>query len=244
MHVERALSDSASGCKSRQRQLAIERMLKAIFFDAAGTLIYLPKGVGYHYAAVAKSLGLELDERALGAAFVSIWKQMPARPATGQPREDDDKGWWRDLVNRVLDQVAPAMRELDRDNFFEIAYEHFAEPGVWELYPEVLEVLDALHRRFELSVISNFDGRLRVILEHLGLTKYFRRIFLSSELGADKPDPMIFQLAMKASGFSPNEILHVGDDPERDWSAAANAGLRVFELDRKKNSLRHLLSIL
>src|ERR1700742_3709812 len=134
-------------------------MLKAIFFDAAGTLIHLPTGVGYHYAIVGKSVGLELDEHALGASFISVWKRMPLRPATGEPREDDDKGWWRDLVERVLDQVAPAMKDLDRDNFFELAYEHFAEPGVWDLYPEVGTVLDALGGRFELSVISNFDGR-------------------------------------------------------------------------------------
>lgn len=217
-------------------------MLKAIFFDAAGTLIYVPKGVGYHYALVGKSLGLELDGTPLDSAFRSVWKQMPARPATAQPREDDDKGWWRDLVDRVLEEVSPAMKELDRDNFFEVAYEHFAEPGVWELYPDVVEVLGALHGRFDLSVVSNFDGRLRVILEHLGVSKYFSRICLSSELGADKPDPMIFDLAARTTNFSRNEILHVGDDPERDWAAAVKAGLQVFKLDRNKNSLRDLLA--
>ena len=95
-------------------------------------------------------------------------------------------------------------------------------------------MLSALQGRFELFVVSNFDGRLRVILEHLGVSKYFRNIFLSSELGADKPDPLIFRRALKLGGFSPNEVLHVGDDPERDWAAAEKAGLRVFKLDRSK----------
>jgi hypothetical protein len=35
--------------------------------------------------------------------------------------------------------------------------------------------------------------------------------------------------------------LHAGDDPERDWNAAAAAGLAVFRLERPKNSLRDLL---
>ena len=82
-----------------------------------------------------------------------------------------------------------------------------------------------------------------MILEHLGLSKYFWHIFLSNELGADKPDPMIFDLAVRMSGFSPNEILHVGDDPVRDWQAADKAGLQVFKLNRNVNSLRDLLSI-
>ena len=148
-------------------------MFKTIFFDAAGTLFHLPKGVGYHYALVGTRLGLELDATALDRAFAMSWGQMPARPAIDGPREDDDKGWWRELVNQVVDQVAPAMHELDRDAFFEVAYSHFAEAGVWELYPEVREVLKTLQPHFTLAVISNFDGRLRMILEQFGIAKFF-----------------------------------------------------------------------
>jgi putative hydrolase of the HAD superfamily len=217
-----------------------KHLIKTVFFDAAGTLIYLPKSVGHHYAYVAQRVGLHLDASALEAAFGRSWKEMPARTATDGPREDDDKGWWRALVNRVLDQVAPEVRELDRDAYFEAVYGHFAEPGVWELFPEVLEVLNALHGRFELAVISNFDGRLRVILEHLGVTKYFAHVFLSSELGADKPDPAIYHRALQISGAQANASLHVGDDPERAWEGAAAAGLSIFQLVRSRNSLRDL----
>ena len=168
---------------------------------------------------------------------------MPRRPAIDGPRENDDKGWWRELVGRVFDQVAPSLSELDRDNFFEIAYEHFAEAGVWKLYPEVLDVLKQLRERFQLAVISNFDGRLRLILQNLGISKYFAHVFISSELGADKPDPEIFRRALKLMHLNANEVLHVGDDPERDWKAAKEAGLLVFQLDRPKNSLRDLLKL-
>lgn len=221
----------------------ITPVIKAIFFDAAGTLIYLPQSVGYHYAFVGERIGLRLSASALDLAFASCWKQTPARPAIDSPREDDDKGWWRDLVNRVLDQVSPGLDELDRDAFFEGAYSHFAEPGVWDLYPEVNEVLAALHGQFDLAVISNFDGRLRVILEHLGVSKFFSHVFLSSELGADKPDPEIFRRALRVSGTRPNETLHVGDDPERDWKGATQAGLSIFQLERPRNSLRDLLPV-
>jgi putative hydrolase of the HAD superfamily len=196
-------------------------MLRAIFFDAAGTLIRLTKSIGQHYALVAQRQGLLVDPKNLDRAFAQVWKEMPLRPATGQPREDDDKGWWRDLVNRILDRAAPELDPLDRDTFFEAAYGHFAEAGVWELYPEVEEVLQKLAPRFELAVISNFDGRLRAILEHLAVSKFFRHIFISSELGADKPDPSIYRRALQLSGLDAREVLHVGDDPERDWAAAA-----------------------
>lgn len=221
-----------------------EKLLKAIFFDAVGTLFYLTKTVGDHYALVGREVGLTLDAQQLDRAFFTAWEQMPPRAAIDGPREDDDKGWWRELVDLVLDQVARSLSELDRDNFFEIAYEHFAEAGAWELYSEVMDVLRKLRPRFELGVISNFDGRLRFILEHLGISKFFSYVFISSELGADKPDPEIFRRALKVIDSKPNQVLHVGDDSDRDWKTARAAGLAIFRLDRPKNSLRDLLTIL
>ena len=217
-------------------------MIKTIFFDAAGTLIHLTKSVGFNYALVGERVGLALDATALDEAFVDCWKQAPERPAIDGPREDDDKGWWRELVNQVIARVAPETKELDRDAFFEVAYSHFAEAGVWELYPDVIEALEALRPRFELAVVSNFDGRLRMILEQLGVSQFFSHIFLSSELGADKPDPLIYRRAVKLSRRAPDEVLHVGDDPVRDWQGAEAAGLPVFRLERPRNSLRDLLA--
>jgi len=219
-------------------------MLKAIFFDAVDTLFRLTKTVGDHYAYVGREVGLDLNPQNLERAFHAAWEKMPQRTTIDRPRENDDKGWWRELVDLVLDQVAPLLSEFDRDNFFEIAYEHFAEAGVWEIYPEVPGVLEQLRRRFQLAVISNFDGRLRFILRHLGISKFFSHVFISSELGADKPDPEIYRRALKLIDRKPTEVLHVGDDSQRDWEAASAAGLSVFRLDRPKNSLRDLLTIL
>jgi putative hydrolase of the HAD superfamily len=219
-------------------------LLKAIFFDAAGTLFYLTKTVGDHYALVGEEVGLKLNAKRLDAAFYSAWAQTPPREAIDGPRQNDDKDWWRELTDHVLREAAPEVGELDRDNFFEVAYEHFAEAGVWELYPEVIDVLTQLDPQFQLAIVSNFDGRLRVILERLGISKYFGHIFVSSEIGADKPDPEIFCRALKFLNLRPENVLHVGDDPKRDWRAAAAAGLSIFKLDRNKNSLRDLLALL
>jgi len=219
-----------------------EVMIKAIFFDAVGTLFHLTKSVGDHYALVGNEVGLKLDPAALERAFFAAWKRMPPRPAIDGPRQNDDKDWWRELVDLVLEDVAPSLSEVDRDNFFEVAYEHFAEAGVWEAYPEVVDVLKELQPHFQLAVVSNFDGRLRMILEHIGVSKFFTHIFVSSEIGADKPDPEIFRRALKFIDLAPAQVLHAGDDPMRDWQAASAGGLSIFQLDREKNSLRDLLA--
>lgn len=218
-------------------------MIKAVFFDAVGTLFHLTETVGEHYALVGREIGLNLNAEQLERAFHTGWNEMPQRPAIDGPRENDDKGWWRELVNIVLGRVAPSLSELDRHNFFEVAYEHFAEPDVWELYPEAPAVLEKLQSRFQLAVISNFDGRLRLVLQHLGISKFFSHVFISSEIGAEKPDPEIYRRAVALINLEAADVLHVGDDSTRDWQAAGTAGLAVFRLDRKKNSLRDLLQL-
>ena len=214
-------------------------MIKAIFFDASETLIHLPKGVAWHYAEVARGRGLEIDERELGLAFRAVWKQMAARPATGQPRPDDDRGWWRELVARVLARCG-AEAGTDFEALFAALYERFCQPGVWELYSDVRPVLERLRGGFALGVISNFDGRLRRILYDLDVLPLFETIVISSEAGADKPHPLIFEEALRRLGVQPAEAIHVGDDPVHDWAGAASAGIRCFELKRGENSLADL----
>ncbi len=224
-------------------------MLKAILFDAAGTLIYLPESVGVHYARVARDFGVTLDPSALDQAFRRAWRAMPARAATadGAARPDDDKPWWRELVGRVLNDTLPAAEAglgsdgFDCDGYFTAVYAHFAKPGVWAAFPEAVEVLAELHGQgLALGVVSNFDQRLRPVLADLGLARFFQSTILSSEVGADKPAARIFERALAELGVAAEETLHVGDDPERDW-AATQWGLQVFELDRPNNDLRGAL---
>jgi putative hydrolase of the HAD superfamily len=215
---------------------------RVIFFDAAGTLFHLPRGVGWHYRDVARRHGADLSEDALNKAFRAAWETMPRPAETRVPREDDDLGWWRAVVFRVLDDC-DAGGEMDRAAFFEELWSEFVKPGVWELYPETHDVLSALAGRFRLGVVSNFDSRLRGILPQLGIEEFFDDMVISSEVGADKPSPLIFEEALRRFTVRPEEAMHVGDDVA-DWNGACAAGLQVFELRRPSNSLRDLSALL
>ena len=224
-------------------------MLKVVLFDAAGTLIYLPRPVGEHYAAVARrgsGGGDEWSAEALDHAFRRAWKAMPPRPPTpdGGPRPDDDRSWWRELVERVLAEAPPPSSTVaagfDAAAFFEAAYTHFAEPGVWAAFPDVAETLAFLRGRgLRLAVVSNFDRRLRAVLGHLGLAGAFEQVVLSSEEGSDKPDPRIFHRALERMQTTAADTLHVGDEPATDGGAEA-VGVRVFHLKRPDRGLAAL----
>lgn len=237
-------------------------MIRAILFDAAGTLIYLPRGVGWHYREVAARHGLDLDERRLAAAFGAAFKaagprvagtanlpigssaqpkaHTPIEPPARASRPEDDKLWWRAVVRRVLAACGAEPGEAVFDEMFEHLYAHFAEPGVWALYPEAAAVLDALRGRHKLGMVSNFDRRLYKVLDHLGVRECFETIVISSELGVDKPDGRMFAAALAALGVEPAETVHAGDDPEQDWRAAEAAGLHVYRVERPARGLEGL----
>ena len=219
---------------------------QVIFFDAAGTLIHLPRSVGEHYREVALAFGVAPDAAALDRAFRDAWKAAPDPVATDGPRPDDGKGWWRDLVERVFDKVLTddERRRFDLPAYFERVYAHFAEPGVWAAYPDVAAGLADLRADgYRLGVVSNFDRRLRRVLADLGLGECFEHVVISSEVGVDKPDPRIFRHALERFGVAADGVLHVGDDPRKDWGAEA-AGLRVFRLERPRHTLADVRAFL
>ena len=63
-----------------------QTLIKAIFFDAVGTLFRLTKTVGDHYAYVGREIGLDLDAQSLEGAFHAAWQQMPQRAAIDGPQ--------------------------------------------------------------------------------------------------------------------------------------------------------------
>jgi putative hydrolase of the HAD superfamily len=211
-----------------------------IFFDAAGTLIRLARPAGWHYALIARKYGLEVDETRMESAFRTVWKSRPLRPASPGPRSEDDRPWWRALALDVLHTAAPAAAEFDENAWFAALYAHFSEPGVWVLYDDAVRCLDRLAEGYRLAVISNFDKRLRRVLEDLRIAGRFERIFISSEIGCEKPDPEIFRRVLDVMNVNARSCLHVGDDPENDWAGAAAAGMPVFRVNRPDVTLDHL----
>lgn len=217
--------------------------LQALFFDAAGTLIEPAEPVGATYARFAAQHGIETDAAAVMQAFRAAWKASPpALHPPGRCSEDDDRGWWLALVAETFARVLGApLEETMLAPLFTALYAHFALPEAWVVYEDVLPALEDLSRDHHLLVLSNFDRRLRSILAGHGLTCFFRQIILSSEVGAAKPHPRMFQAALATAGCAPGDCLHVGDDWKCDAEGAEAAGIHFFAVQRPENSLGALV---
>jgi putative hydrolase of the HAD superfamily len=134
--------------------------------------------------------------------------------------------------------------------FFPALYQHFCQPTAWMIHHEVFATLVRLQKPdLQLAILSNWDDRLRPLLNALGLSPFFQHIIVSCDIGIAKPSPAIFQHAAKLLGLPPHSILHVGDSPTNDFAAARNAGFQALLLDRHQppspptriNSLSQLL---
>lgn len=103
-------------------------------------------------------------------------------------------------------------------------------------FDDVVPGLDALHEMYTLGTLTN--GSMRP--ERLGLEKYFEFIVMSVEHGGiEKPDPRIFEIAVREARCEPHELLHVGDHIEYDVRGANDAGVRSVWLNRTGESSVH-----
>jgi putative hydrolase of the HAD superfamily len=207
--------------------------IKAIFFDAAGTLIKPARPVGESYAVLARKYDMEVSAAEIAERFRRCFRTAPPLAFPGAPAariKDLERAWWKELVRRIFEPWNP-FRGFD--DFFTELFAYFAKPEAWNLYPEVPETLSALERRSViLDVISNFDSRLHGILSGLGVAHRFEHIFLSSRAGYAKPAPQIFHTALQQHGLKGGDALHVGDSEESDFRGANDAGLTGVLLER------------
>jgi len=216
---------------------------RVIFFDAAGTLFQVKEPVWDVYAAYAEEWGWVLDPALIRESFRIVWAGMPPPPWDTQ-EGDPEKLWWAALVRQVFHRSGANASGAAFEGCFEALWAHYAHASAWELYDEVAGVLERLKPNFRLGIISNFDARLFPVLAGLGLDRSFEAVTVSSHVRVRKPEPEIFKTALRVFGVSAEHALHVGDDPDADWSGARRAGISCFKLHRPSVTLSDLVSYL
>src|SRR5262245_42923175 len=223
-------------------------LIRAVFFDAAGTLLAVREPVGETYARFARREGIDAEADALESGFQRALRQAEPlafpRASPRRIRALEHEWWWR----RVSDAfraagVDPSRRAVART--FAAVFEHFATRAAWRLFTDVKPALRLLRARgLRLAVVSNFDTRLLMLLEGFGVSSSFDAVVLSSTVGFAKPDPRLFTAALSALRVDPASTLHVGDSERLDRRAARAAGLRALRLDRGGRSTRHVIASL
>ncbi len=218
-------------------------MIRAAYFDAAGTLFDSREPIGRSYSRIAREFGVDASEAEIAARFRQVFHAAEGLAFGPGLRADEvrrlEREWWR---ARVAATFEPFGRFDDFDAYFAALFEYFADPAHWQAFPEASATLDRLKKHgLKLGVISNFDYRLYRILDGLHLAQYFDSISISSEVGYAKPRREIFDAALGRLGASARESIHIGDSEHLDYAAAGAAGLVAVLVDRGRRDRAPLI---
>jgi len=195
-----------------------------VTFDVGATLIAPHPSVGHIYSEVAASGGYPgLIPEELNRRFAAAWAAL--RNFEHSYRE------WATLVDATF---AGLTRTPPSRTFFPELYERFSASEAWAIFPDVCPTLETLAGKgLRLGIISNWDARLKPLLERLGLERYFEAIVVSCEVGCSKPGALIFETSSRLLGEPPGAILHVGDNRVMDLEGARAAGFQSVLIDRR-----------
>lgn len=201
--------------------------IRAILFDAGGTLVHLD------YTFLRRELrqaGIWVTRQAIRQAEYASKHEID-RSLLQRSSDSTDETRRRPYFAALLEQLSvdpkTAARLIER---FEAAHR---QDNLWRMmFPSTPGVLARLRERgFTLGVVSNADGRIAAILEQRGIARFFEVIIDSHLVGVEKPHARIFHLALEQAESQPEQAVFVGDIYSIDVVGAERVGLRPVLLD-------------
>ena len=197
--------------------------LRAIFFDAGNTLIRMD--LAAIVAALAREgVGASIDEVQRAEWRARVRLDATLRPGASTEHPDTGARYLAFLLEELGVRSAATAAALGA---WRRTYN--LPRGLWTAIEPEAEAALRLARQAGLgtAVISNSNGTAAAILGALGLAGQLDFVIDSHEVGVEKPDPRIFQIALERAGLEPAQAAYVGDLYSIDVLGARAAGLRA-----------------
>ncbi|MFN3152676.1 HAD-IA family hydrolase [Bremerella sp.] len=203
--------------------------------DAVGTVIKPHPSVADAYQQVGQAHGIDLDQETIGRRFrqaisqysVHAFQTLQGADDPLRTDEETEVARWRAIVNFVL-SPEPEQQEA----VFQQLWNHFGLANSWCLFDDVSPaLLRLLEAGFQLGLASNFDHRLRPIVEQY-LAGFHLKLFISSEVGWVKPARQFYEHTTQTLDYEPSEIMLIGDDWRNDVEAPQLFGWQALYLVR------------
>lgn len=206
--------------------------VKGIIFDYGGTI----DSRGDHWSEVIwmayQMAGVPVDKPTFRDAYVAVEREL-ARTRHILPHHT-----FRDLMEikmRLELQWLADTGHLDPQRVEPLAAvtARLCYEAARNCVEEARPVLDELHKRYPMVLVSNFYGNVEAVLRDYDLLRYFGHIVESAVVGVRKPDPAIFALGVDALGLPPDEVLVIGDSYRKDILPARSIGCHTAWLKGK-----------
>ncbi len=203
---------------------------KAIFFDRDGTLVHGDhEWIQFRDQCLEEWSGKKFDSSY--EYFMKFFEKVNAGgfPFAPYKTVEDELAFFRQWYLYVFEDMGITEKTGERADLLVEKLWHLKKHP----YEETVEVLEYFQGKgYKMGVISDSSPSLELTLENCGLHSYFTSFTASSLVGADKPDPIIYNAALAAQGVTAEESLYVDDyPPEADGARAL--GFTSFLIDRK-----------
>jgi HAD superfamily hydrolase (TIGR01549 family) len=197
-----------------------------LFLDAGGVLVF-PNW--WRISETLSRHGVSVAAEALARADLHAKRELDVADQI-KATNDAGRGWV--YFNLVLKHAGIPLTQAT-DAALQELHAYHAERNLWEYVPDdVPPALARLRAKVaRLVVVSNANGRLKLLMERLRLDRYFDVMLDSHEEGVEKPDPRLFALALARAGGDARSTVHVGDLYHVDVAGALAAGLGAVLLD-------------
>jgi len=105
-------------------------------------------------------------------------------------------------------------------------------PTKTKLFPDTIEILDNLSKKYLLHIITNGFSEVQFIkLKNSHLSPYFQEIITSEMVGVQKPNIKVFEFSLNKAGAKKSDSIMIGDDQAVDIIGAANSGIDQIFVD-------------
>ncbi|MFS4456440.1 YjjG family noncanonical pyrimidine nucleotidase [Maribacter sp. 2304DJ31-5] len=120
--------------------------------------------------------------------------------------------------------------EISDDTIHRLSEEYIAHLSSFgHLFPDTIEILNYLRPKYKLHIITNgFREVQKKKLVNAKIHSFFDHVVDSEMAGVKKPDPFIFELAMKKARVSPENSIMIGDNLEADIFGAQALGMKTL----------------
>ena len=208
-------------------------MIKAVFFDFYNTLAYFWPPVQVIQAAACKQVGLFVEAEGILEGYAKA-DELFSRENHDRPlylrSEEERNRFFSHYEQLILRGAGLDVSLALAESVWKVGA---TVPKSFALFGDVSPTLTKLKEmNLATGVLSNLAEPLPPIMNALGIDSHLDVLVTSLEVGAEKPDPRMFQAALKKVGILPNEAVHVGDQYHSDVGGARGVGIHAVLLDR------------
>lgn len=202
-------------------------MIKFVFLDLDDTLLDFHEAEKAALSTALTHFGISPEENILDR-YHEINKAQWERLERGElTREQVKTERYRILFSELGIDISPAE--------FTHYYESRLGIGHWFI-DGAEELLEALYGKYSLFLASNGAKKVQDSrLDSAGIKKYFDKIFISEQIGSNKPDKEFFDKCFsEISGFDKSQAVIIGDSLTSDIKGGKNADIKTIWLNRNR----------